>query len=179
MNVLNRLVALALGLALLAAGLLAAVEAVLAALDRSPWLVPHEQWRRSLAQLEWDDRTLMVVAALTVLAGVLLLVAQLWPTRPSVVPMVEQRPDRLAALDGRGFEDLLRRSALEDGDVLDARVRLRRRTARVSARAPRDADLQSVQSRTRDRIRGRVDELGLQRPPAVKVRVQQGEARAL
>lgn len=177
MSVLNRLLGLALGLALLGGGLLAAVEAVLAALDRSPWLVPHDRWGPSLSQLAWDDRTLVVVAALTVLAGILLLVTQLWPTRPSVVPIVEQRPDRLALLDGRGLEDLLRRSALEDGDVVDARVRLRRRTARVSARAPRDAEVRSVQSRARDRVQARADQVDLQRPLAVKVRVQHARAR--
>jgi hypothetical protein len=177
MTVLNRLLGLALGLALVGGGLLAVMEAALAALDRSPWLVPHGQWGRAMGELAWDDRTFMVVAALTVLAGVLLLVLQVWPARPSVVPIVEERPDRLAALDGRGFADLLRRSAREDEDVLDARVRLRRRSARVVARAPSNAQLRTVQSRAAERVQARVDELRLQRPPAVKVRVRHAKAR--
>jgi hypothetical protein len=177
MTVLNRLLGLALGLALLGGGFLAVVEAALAALDRSPWLVPHDQWGRQIGELTWDDRTLVLVAGLTVLTGVVLLVAQLWPARPSVVPIAEHRPHRLAALDGRGFENLLRRTALEDEDVLDARVRLRRRSARVSARAPGNAELHGVQSRARERVQARVDELGLQTPLGVKLRVQHAKAR--
>lgn len=177
MTVLNRLLGLALGLALLGAGLLAAVETVLAFLQRPPWLVRYDEWTPALAELTWDDRTLIVIAASTVLAGILLLLLQLWPGRPSALPIVEQRPNRLAALDGRGLQELLRRSAVEDGDVLDADVRVRRRAARVSGRVAQDAQPRAVQSRTRERVQARVNELGLQRPLKVKARMKRSGVR--
>lgn len=177
MTVLNRVLGLALGLALLGGGLLAVVEAILAFLARPSWLVRYEEWSPELAQLTWDNRALTVTAALTVLAGVVLVVVQLWPGRPSALPLVDQRPNRLAALDGRGLRELLRRSAVDDGDVLGADVRVRRRTARVSGRVASDAQPRTVESRTRERVQARVDELGLQRPLKVKVDMKRSRAR--
>ncbi|HEV2766362.1 MAG TPA: DUF6286 domain-containing protein [Acidimicrobiales bacterium] len=178
MTVFNRLLGLALGLALFGAGLLAVVEAVLAFLGRPPWLVPYDQWAPGLDQLSWDDRNLMVAAALLVLAGILLVVLQLWPGRPSALRIADQRANRLAAIDGRGLQELLRRSAVDDGDVVHADVRVRRRAARVSGRVPQDAHPRTVQSRTRERVQARVDELRLQRPLKVKVDMKRSKARA-
>jgi len=166
-----------LGLALLAAGLLAVVETVLIFLGRPVWLVPHDQWAPALAELTWADRTLMVTAALLFLVGLLLVALQLWPGRPTALRMVEHRPNRLAALDGRGLQELLRRSAVEDEDVLDADVRVTRRAARVSVRIPQDASLGAVQSRTRERVQERVDGLQLQRSLKVAVRMDRSKAR--
>lgn len=177
MTVLNRLLGLALGLALFGAGMLAVVEAVLAFLQRPPWVVPYERWSPRLDQLTWGDRTLVVAAALTVLVGALLVVVQLWPTRPSALRIADQRANRVAALDGRGLQELLRRSAVEDGDVLDADVRVRRRAARVSGHLAQDAQSRTVQSRTRERVQARVDELRLQRPLKVKVDMKRSRAR--
>lgn len=177
MRIINRLLGMLLGLALLAGGLLAVVETVLAFTQRPPWLVPYDQWTPVLADLTWDDRTLMAVAALLVLGGLLLVVLQLWPGRPIALRLVEDAPNRLAAMDSRGLQDLLRRSAVEDGDVIDADVRLSRRSARVSGRVPQDAKPRAVQARTRARLRERVGELNLKRPLKVKVRMERSKAR--
>lgn len=177
MNIANRLLGMILGLALLGGGLLAAVEAALAFAQRPRWLVPYDQWAPAVAELAWDDRTLMVAAALIVLAGLLLVILQLWPGRPDALRIVEEKPNRLAALDGRGLEELLRRSAVDDGDVLTADVRVSRRTARVSGRVPQDARPRAVQWRTRDRVQQRVDSLRLQRPLKVRVHMERGKAR--
>lgn len=166
-----------LGLALLAAGLLAVGETVLAFLGRPAWLVPHDRWAPALAELRWTDRTLVVTAALLFLVGLLLIVLQLRPGRPKALRMVEHRPNRLAALDGRGLQELLRRSAVEDEDVLYADVRVSRRAARVSGRIPQDASVRAVQSRTRERVQERVDGLQLQRSLKVAVHMDRSKAR--
>lgn len=177
MNTVNRLLGLVLGLALLAVGLLAAAETVLALLERPPWLVDYEQLTAALAQRTWDDGTVVAAAVLTVFAGALLVVVQLLPGRPGALRLAEEGPNRLAALDGRGLQELLRRCAVDDGDVLDADVRVRRRSVRVSGRVPHDAQPRTVASRTRERVQGRVDELGLQRPLKVRVHMQRSKVR--
>ncbi|MDP8930305.1 MAG: DUF6286 domain-containing protein [Actinomycetota bacterium] len=178
MSVLNRLLGLLVGLVLLGGGLLLVVETVLAFLQRPAWLVPRDQWALVLSGLTWEDRTLMATAALSVLGGVGLIMLQLWPGRPSALRMIEQRANRLADLDGRGLQELLRRSAVDDEDVLDAAVRVSRRTARVSGRVPQDAQPRAVQSRTRKRVQARLDELRLERSLKVKVRMERSKARA-
>lgn len=177
MKIANRLLGMLLGLALLGVGLLAVVETVLAFLGRPAWLVPYDQWASALAELTWGHRTLMVIAVLLVLVGLLLIVLQLWPARPTALRMIEQRPNRLAALDGRGLQELLRRSAVEDEDVLSADVRVSRRAARVSGRVPQDASVRAVQSRTRERVQERLDDLQLERSLRVAVRMERSKAR--
>lgn len=178
MNVLNRLLGLLVGLTLLGAGLLLVVETVLSFLQRPAWLVPLDEWATELSSLAWQDRTLMVVAALCVAAGVALIVLQLWPGRPDALRLIEQRVNRLAALDGRGLEELLRRTAVDDGDVLGAAVRVSRRKARVEGSVPRDAELSAVRSRTRERLQASVRELRLERPLKVVVRLRRSKVRA-
>lgn len=177
MTVVNRLMGLLVGVVLLAGGLLLATETLLAFLQRPPWVVPYDQLAGVVSSLTWRDRTLTATAALIVLVGGALVILQLWPERPSRLPLVEERANRLAALDARGLQDLLRRSAVDDEDVLDAAVRVSRRTARVSGRAPRDARSRAVESRTRERVQALVDGLGLQRPLKVKVQIKHSKAR--
>lgn len=177
MNIVNRLLGLLVGLLLLGAGVLAAAETVLAFLGRQPWVVPVDRGASTLSELTWDDRTLMVAAVLTLVGGLLLVILQLWPRRTTALPMVEQKQDRLAAVDSRGLAELLRRSAVEDSDVLDADVRVSRRAARLSGRVPQDASLREVQSRTRERVQARVDALRLHHAVKVKVRMRRGKAR--
>lgn len=177
MTILNRILGLLVGLVLLTGGLLLMAEAVLAYLGRRPWLAPSDEWAPAFSELSWQDPAVIVAAVLSVLVGLGILVLQLWPQRPAALRVVEDRANRLAALDGRGVQELLRRAAVDDDDVLHARVRLSRRTAKVSSRVPQDAPLRAVQSRSRMRVRARVDELQLQRPLRVKVRARRSKAR--
>ncbi|MEX0659360.1 MAG: DUF6286 domain-containing protein [Egibacteraceae bacterium] len=177
MNALNRLLGLLVGLTLLGAALLLVVETVLSFLQRPAWLVPLDQWATELSSLSWQNRTLMVVAALCVVAGVGLVTLQLWPARPAALRLIEQRVNRLAALDGRGLEELLRRTAVDDGDVQGAAVRVSRRKARVEGSVPRDAQVSAVRARTRERVQACVRELRLERPLKVVVRLRRSKVR--
>lgn len=177
MNALNRLLGLLVGLTLLGAAVLLVVETVLSFLQRPAWLVPLDQWAAELSSLAWQDRTLMVVAALCVVGGVGLVILQVWPARPAKLRLVEQRVNRLAAMDGRGLEELLRRAAVDDGDVLGAAVRVSRRRARVEGSVPRDAQVSAVRSRTRERVQSSVRDLRLERPLKVVVRMRRSKVR--
>lgn len=177
MNALNRLLGLLLGLLLLGAGVLAAVEAVMAALDRPGWLVERPGLEGLLLDLTWQDRGLIVTATLVLLAGVALLAVQLWPGTPSLIPVAQTSPDRRADIEGRGMQELLRQRAVQDEDVLGATVRVRRRKARVTVDAPPDADEAEVKSRVRQALRERIDELQLRKPLRAKVSVRRAKER--
>lgn len=99
MRVFNRLASLLLALALLAGGLLVAVEAVLIGLDRAPLLIDRG-WYQDLTGTRFSDRSFLLVAIGVGVLGLLILFLQLrrW------------RPTRLAVPVGPGWH-VQRRSA--------------------------------------------------------------------
>ncbi|HEV7930854.1 MAG TPA: DUF6286 domain-containing protein [Actinomadura sp.] len=138
MRVLNRIVTLLLSLVLIVGGLLVAVEAVLAAFHRAPWLLPVRRWHDILAGTRLADPSTVTVAATLGAVGLVLLIAELWPWRPYRLPA------RPATADDRTRWWVLRRPAerrLADAaanvpGVNTARVRLRgRRRWKVHVRA--------------------------------------------
>lgn len=87
MRTFNRIASLVLGLALIAGGLLIAVESLLAAYRLGPWLLPSTPWYEALAGTRLADRATVLVAAALGLAGLALLVAELRPWPPHRLPV--------------------------------------------------------------------------------------------
>jgi hypothetical protein len=138
MRVFNRIATLLLGLVLMVGGLLIAVEAVLAALHRAPWLLPLRRWHDILAGTRLADPPTVAVAVALGSVGLVLLIAELWPWRPYRLPA------RPATADDRTQWWVVRRPAerrLAEAvervpGVNTARVRLRgRRRWKVDVRA--------------------------------------------
>jgi hypothetical protein len=177
MNIVNRLLGLLVGLLLLAAGVVVVIEAVLALLDRPGWLVDRQAWDAFLLELAWDHRGLLVVAGLLVLAGVALLLLQLRSATPTAFRLAGEDPHRDVTVEGRGLQELLRRRAAEDEDVLSASVRVRSRNARVSVQVPPDADEDAVRDRVKEAVDARIADLGLERPLTSKVDAQRSRER--
>ncbi|MEV5018561.1 DUF6286 domain-containing protein [Streptomyces sp. NPDC053780] len=131
-------------------------------------------WRRDLArQLDerpLDDTWVLVGAGVAATLGLWLLLLALTPGLRRVLPMRRTHPDVRAGLHRDAAATVLRDRAMEVAGVQSARVRMRRRKARVRAlshfRELDDvrADLDGVLD---DAVRG----LGLARPPAVSLRV--------
>lgn len=139
MPVVNRIASLLLGLALLAAGLLAVVEAALVALDRPAIWIPRDAWYTRLTTTGWRDNVVLIVAVAAGVVGLLILLTQLrpWP------------PDRVkVGVDGwyvqrRSVEHRLAAAADQVPGVHDAKARVRgsakRWRAAVKATGDRDA----------------------------------------
>jgi hypothetical protein len=131
MRVLNRLAAAVLGLALLAFGLLVAVEAILFGAGRPAWLLPLNRWYAGLTTTTYADPLVRDVAIVLAVVGLLILLLQLrpWPPdqlvvggdgvarwrvrRRSVERQVAREVDRLTSVVGatasvRGRPDLWR-----------------------------------------------------------------------
>jgi hypothetical protein len=146
MRIFNRIASLLLSLVLIVGGLLIAVEAVLAALHRGPWLLPVRRWHDILAGTRLADPSALAVAATLGAVGLVLLIAEVWPWRPY---RLAARP---ATVDDRTQWWVLRRPAerrLADAaagvpGVNAARVRLRgRRQWKVNVRAEARDDIRA------------------------------------
>ncbi|MET9775831.1 DUF6286 domain-containing protein [Streptomyces sp. NPDC006367] len=135
---------------------------------------PALGWRRELARQlagrPLDDIWVRIGAGVAAALGLWLLVLALTPGLRKVLPMRRTHPDVHAGLHRNAASAVLRDRAVEVSGVQSARVRMRRRKAKVRAYAHfREvddvrADLDEVLG---DTVRG----LGLARPPAVSVRV--------
>ncbi|MBU6533652.1 DUF6286 domain-containing protein [Streptomyces mayonensis] len=135
---------------------------------------PALGWRRDLArqlaERPLDDIWVLVGASVAAALGLWLLVLALTPGLRRVLPMRRTHRDVRAGLHRDAAATVLRDRAMEVSGVQSARVRMRRRRARVRAlshfRELDDvrADLDGVLD---DAVRG----LGLARPPAVSLRV--------
>jgi uncharacterized protein DUF6286 len=86
MRTFNRIASLVLGLALIAGGLLIAVESLLAVYRLGPWLAPVNRWNEALAGTRLADRPIMLVAVVLTLAGLALFLAELRPWPPHRLP---------------------------------------------------------------------------------------------
>ncbi len=174
MTIVNRLLALVFGLALAAAAGVAIIEMV-TALTGNAGIVPREQWASALAELRWDDPTLVGVAIGLVLIGLALLSGELTPARPGQFAL-QGATDAAASIDRRGLQERLRHVALRDADVVAADVRIRRR-AKVRASVPPDTDRRACRQRVLDATTSAIDELGLIRPPTVRAEIVRARER--
>jgi hypothetical protein len=86
MVIVNRLLALVLGAAILAGGLLVMLEAIWAWTGSGFVWIPEEQWLRAFKTTEWSDNLVIAISIGVALVGLILLVVQLRPQRPRLAP---------------------------------------------------------------------------------------------
>ena len=171
MRILNRFISALLAVALLAGGLLVAVEIVSAAFGREdPLLLPWDRWYDEAVTTPWSDSDLRLGFAGLVLAGVLLLVLEAARRRPTAVPLAPGETGVSADLDRKGLEAWLgQRLEVVDG-ISSARTRITKSAATVRAETSGRET-----GRLRDELgveAGRaLDGLELDRPMPVKVSV--------
>ena len=171
MRLVSRLVAVAVALFLAAAGVLVAVEIVVAELGNDPWLIPYDRWYEDGRTHDWSSAPSRQLFAALAALGLLLLVLQLARRRPTVLAMEKGRSQHDAALNRRGVERSLVRAVSRVDGVASSKVSIKRGTARVRAtsnrRQPGD-----LESRIGEAARQRLSSLGLAQPPSVAVRLQ-------
>lgn len=175
----NRVIVLLVGLALVGVGTVVAIEAVLLRFRRRAWLVPRGEWDDGLRGLEWSSTPLRLALAGLAVAGVALVVAQLWPRAPRALPVVALEGDgRRMRIDRRSLETRLRHRALAEPEVDHARARVGRRRAVVVAGVHPGTDQAEVRARLLASLRGEGHGLGLDPPLAVRLSTETSKARA-
>lgn len=173
MRVVNRLLALLIALALLAAGVVLIIEIIAEAAGADPVVFDWRETYRWAARTSWESVTVRTVGVLLAIGGLALLVLQLVPRRPDRLP-VRGDDGTDAAITRRGLAYSVSDAVNEVDGVNTARVQVRRRSVKVKARArPGLADGSAREAAT-DAARHRLDELNLSRPPRVTVNVANG-----
>lgn len=168
MRVVNRVLAAVLALALLVGGVLLAVEIVVAAFGRDPWVVPHDRWYRNTLGHSWDDDASRWVFIGLVLAGLALLALQIVRRRPGTLPL--STGGAPADLGRRSMERSLVRAATSVDGVSGAKVRVSAERADVVATTSRRL-AEEVRPHLAEAVERRVRALGLAREPQVKVQI--------
>lgn len=176
MGVLNRVLSALIALALLAAGLLATVECVLAALGRPGWLVPRTQWADAVSGSTWQDTVVRLVAAGVVVLGLLLLVAALRRGAPGTLALPTTTDGVNVRAHRRGVERSVVSAARRTDGVTSATAHASRRKVKVVARTSLRGG-GDVQSAVRRAVDAQVADLGLDRRLRSSVSVDKRGAR--
>ncbi|WP_030248776.1 MULTISPECIES: DUF6286 domain-containing protein [unclassified Streptomyces] len=136
---------------------------------------PGMQWRRELAhqlaERPLDDTWVLVGAGVAALLGLWLLVLAATPGLRDVLPMRRTHADVRAGLQRDAAATALRDRAMEVPGVQTARVKVRRRRARVRAMS-HFRELDDVRTDLDAVLADAVHGLGLSRPPSLSVRVR-------
>lgn len=174
MRAISRIVAGLLALAAVVGGVLLVVEVALAALERSPWLVPWDRWWRSTREQAWSSGDTRTVAVVLVAVGLALLVVALSRWRPARLPLRDEPGVVGGDVKRTSLEAAIRRTAEDLDGVEKAAVRVAGSRARVrvdsSRREPGDLGTQ-----VEHRVAERLDALQLGAPPRVAVHVRPRE----
>ncbi|MFJ1600992.1 DUF6286 domain-containing protein [Streptomyces sp. NPDC088261] len=132
-------------------------------------------WRRrlaeELAEQPLDETWLMLSACVAMALGVWLMLLALTPGLRALLPMRRDFGHVRAGLDRSAAAQVLRDRAMEVSGVRSARVRVRRRKARVRALS-HFRELDDVRADLDSALGAGLGELGLARPLALSVRVR-------
>lgn len=178
MAVLNRLLAVLLGLALAVAGVVLVAETVAAAVSQPPLLVDRAMIDSRLAELSWTDWITDLTIAILIGLGALLLLLQLIPRPPDSLAL-KGGPGREAELERKPLASLLAARIDEDPEVLRARAKITPRAASVSAKAQPGADTRAMRPRLEATAKSLLEPLQLASPPRTKVRVSRTREKSL
>jgi len=161
-TVVNRTVAALLAMVLMGGAVLALIEIFLAAIGRSPLLVPHAQWTDWLQQQTWNSAISYAVLAGLVLAGLLLLVLAVRPGKPGTLSLPAQMHDVRVHASRRSVEKSLVAVTSRVSGVNGARASAGRRAVRVQATTAARAEPE-LKGKVIDAVDRRLQDLGLER----------------
>ncbi|GAA1303394.1 DUF6286 domain-containing protein [Planotetraspora silvatica] len=120
-------------LALLAAGIVTAVETISALAGHPATLVPYQQVAAWAQTTTWQDKQALTSAGITAVLGLLLLLFALVAGRPRLLALRTTDPDLVAGMRPRTLSKILAATASQTDGVRNARTKIRGRQVRVNA----------------------------------------------
>jgi hypothetical protein len=159
-NIVHRVLAAILALALLFAAVVTLVEIVLATLKRPPWLVPYPQWAQWLSQHRWTDATVEAGLVVLALLGALLLFLALRRGKPATLPLSSSSEGVQVTASRRSVEKSVAAIAARTSGVTNASASARRRTVLVQAQTTTRGQ-SDLQQQVTAAVRERLESLGL------------------
>ena len=180
MRTFNRLLTLLLSVALIAFGVVLAVEVVGALFGSHPLLLDWRGAYRAGRNNQWDSAAVRVLAGALAAAGLLLLLAQLTPRRISRLTVSSDDPHTDAAVTRAGVRRALRRAAEDVDGIRVAKVKISRRSAKVVAmtRANQPNLAEGLNAEVHVAVAERLTALQLRHPPRVRTDVRTRKAQS-
>lgn len=176
MRVFNRLLVVLMGLALIGAGVIAALEVVLAGVGQGFVWVPGRSWLHELRTTPWSASPVVIAFSVLAGVGVLLFVVEIRPWRERRVPLDVAGAGRWWLLTS-SLEAALRRRIAEVSDDRRSRAKVktrgRRWRIRLSASASQEAGRSFEQV-----ARAEMARLGCPVPQTVRARVKKQTSKA-
>ncbi|WP_163512345.1 DUF6286 domain-containing protein [Fodinicola acaciae] len=166
MRIVNRLLALVLGIGMVALGAVVTTEVVRANFGRPRWILPYDRLWAYLTSHAWTSPSVRLVFGVAAGIGLVLLVMQLWPRRRRYVPLAGAADGIDVVVPRRSLRMAIDAAAVGEAGVRAAAVRLGARRADVRVVAD-DAD---VVPKVTERITERIDAIGPEKPLKVTVR---------
>jgi Family of unknown function (DUF6286) len=170
-RILLRVLAVLLAVALLGAGLLVAVNVLLAGLRKRSFYLPYETLARDLRRTTWASGQVRAAAIGACLVGLLLLWLALRSARSAALPLAPGPAGVDTEVSRRGLQAALAAAATRVDGVQRARVRVRRLRARVVATSHL-RDVTGLRERIEEQVRSALAEIGLRHQPTVAVKVR-------
>ncbi|MFI1991068.1 DUF6286 domain-containing protein [Actinoplanes sp. NPDC020271] len=172
MRIVNRLLALLLAAGAVLAASIAVIEVIAYRVHHPPVVLNWPGVYRWAARTTWGAAPVVLLSVVLVIAGLLLLVAQVKPRRPARLPIAAADPATDAAITRRGLAHSLQRAVTNVDGVGRAQVTVgRRRTRiRVTTRAG-GSGTGRLRTTLTDTARRQLDALHLIRPPTLSVQV--------
>lgn len=176
MRTLTRLVSTVLAVALLAGGLLVALEIAAAGLGREqPVVLQWDNWYRSAVGTRWTDPDWRLLFVIFTVLGALLLFLLLARRRPTGVPLSDRVPGSQADLDRSGLERWLSSRVDKVDGVASNSVRVNKNRASVKVVTP-GRDTEQVRQAVGAATTQNLEQLGLSTRLPVKVAVSSQRA---
>ena len=173
MRLLNRPLALILAAALTVAAIIVIIEVIAAAVNHGPIVLHWTTWYHWAHKTRWNQVVVRVWSAVLIVIGVVILILELRPHRVTRLRLRSADDATDAAVTRGGLAGALRTAATGVDGISAAAVSVRRRRARVTAKAAargRTATDELKEPLTQA-VRDRLDSLNLRHPPRLKVRV--------
>ncbi|MDQ3403440.1 MAG: alkaline shock response membrane anchor protein AmaP [Actinomycetota bacterium] len=178
MRVFVRILSLLLGIALAAAGVLLALEVAWAWAQpgSGSLLVPWNDWRARLADLNWESTSVRIVAAITAAVGLILLLMA-FSARTRDISLRDPGPGITVRTSPRSLARIVGSRVRAEDNVSAASVTATAKHVRVRATSRLATEAQ-LRPRLLDVVRETLDDLPLARAPKVTVVVDSPKDRS-
>ncbi|KAB2347011.1 DUF6286 domain-containing protein [Actinomadura rudentiformis] len=154
------------------AGTIVAIETISALAGSPAGVIPYERLADRLARTGWRSTAVIAAGAVALLLGLAALLAGLLPGHTKLIRLRTDDPDLVMGVTGRGLRTAAATAARDVDLVSDVhRVKARRNRVIVTVVTP-VRDTGELKEKVRDAVRARFDELGVDPPRTVGVRVR-------
>lgn len=171
-TVVNRLLALIVGLAAIVVAVVVIVEVLAELVGADPVLVDWPAAYAWAQRTTWSDTAVMGVSLLLALVGLALLIGQLWPSQVRRLAVDSPDPATDVSITRRGLARDVTAAVNEVDGVTPQRVKVGRRRINVRAAAARTGtDPVALRDTVTRSVGDRLDRLHLRRPPQLAVNI--------